>query len=138
MAKVTEALKRMPRLRTAVFTVGLTSVGGILGWLGTSTLNNIEEIERMAVDSKARIERLENDDAKWGTLAEQSKTIVALQIEIEVLKRLWRYENRRRPLPDEDYEEVAPDEPEEKEAPPISERAIDEFRGMQESKFEKR
>lgn len=88
MGVLSDIVKKIPKLRAALITVSLTSIGGILGWLGTSTLKNLEEVERMAIEARARIERLENDDAKWGTLAEQQKQLMGLAVEVEVLKRL--------------------------------------------------
>ena len=147
MGAITDYMKRAPKARTVL----LTAFGGIIGWLGTNTLKNIEEIERVALESKTRIERLEKDDSKWMTLAEQQKQIVALAIEVEVLKRLSRIRGDRaappRFEPSEDEGDEEASEPSPPASPPtpitgqnndVSPREIEKFKNMQEQRYQEK
>lgn len=134
---MTSILKKFPKIRMSLVTMGLTSIGGILGWLGTTTLKNIEEIERVTLTSQARIERLENDDAKWGTLAEQQKQIITLTIEIEVLKRLYGHPSVRPPTTIQEPEEETEGEGEPEASKGVNDIELNKFKAIQEGRYKK-
>jgi hypothetical protein len=47
----------------------------------------------------SRLERLENDMSHWGTLAELKNKQLEIQIQLEVMRRVWEYEYGRK-IPD--------------------------------------
>ncbi len=65
----------------------LAGVGGtgVIGLLLTSFVSFQGEM----ADLKGKVQALERDEAKWGTLAEQQKQLLNLTIELEVLKRIY-------------------------------------------------
>ena len=96
MSLILDLMKKFPKAKVLV----LTGSGALLGYMGKYAFTEIEYLGRQSSAMAARIVNLENDDAKWGTLAEQKKQLVELAIEVEVLKRTWF----RRTLDGEPYE----------------------------------
>jgi len=128
MSILLDLIKKSPKTRVLI----LTGAGAMLGYFGNYAFTEIEALGRQTAAMAARVERLENDDAKWGTLAEQKKQLVDLAIEVEVLKRTWfRRALNPRTQPTNEDELMEPPAM----APPPFIKSPEEFRQEQNAKY---
>ena len=131
MSIFTDLLKKFPKTRMMI----LTGAGAMIGYFGNYAFTEIESLGRQTATMAVRVEQLENDDAKWGTLAEQKKQLIDLAIEVEVLKRTWFHRQL-----DTNNEEII-SHPPENYTPPTPSPVIKspgEFRMEQSAKYQRR
>lgn len=109
-----------------------TALFGLVTWLGGYISKEYEKIKDTNALMEKRIEELEQDKAKWATLAALEERQLEMRIQLEVMRQTWSYEYGRK-IPT-----GFPDKAGEPTLKPPAElfRDVDRYRSMQQQKVE--
>lgn len=108
-----------------------TVLFGLVTWLGGYISKEYEKIKDTNAAMEKRIEELEQDKAKWATLAALEERQLEMRIQLEVMRQTWSYEYGRK------VPTGFPDKPGEPSLKPPDElfRDVDRYRSMQQQKM---
>lgn len=74
------------------------SVGLLVGavtWAGSSVMREYDRIRDSNAAMEKRIEELEQDKAKWATLAALEQKQLEMRIQLEVMRQVWEFQYQR-------------------------------------------
>lgn len=102
----------------------------LLTWLGSYISKEYDKIKVSNAAMEKRLEELEQDKAKWATLADLQEQQLQMRIQLEVMRQVWSYEYGRAVPAGFPLRQGQP------ELKPPAElfRDVDRYRNMQEQK----
>ena len=88
--------KTVGKLWPLLWKTGSGALIAILTWLGSYIAKEYDHIKQTNSAMEKRIEELEQDKAKWATLASLEEKQLELRIQLEVMRQVWSYEYGRK------------------------------------------
>ncbi len=68
---------------------------GLLGFVASLIWKGYERIEEGQASIEERLSTIEQDNAKWATLASMEERLMELRTRVEVMRQVWSYEYER-------------------------------------------
>lgn len=94
--EVEEAVEKAGKLWPLLWKAAAGLLVALLTWIGSYISKEYDKIKESNAAMEKRIEELEQDKAKWATLAALEEKQLEMRIQLEVLRQTWSYEYGRK------------------------------------------